>query len=83
MKVRKTTLEERLEIVNFVLGHDNYYKGAAEKYSVTYASVFQQAFKYNKYGESGLIDKRGRPSTTNRTKPLTLEEKQAIEIDKL
>lgn len=83
MKARKTTFEERLEIVNYVLGHDNYYKGAADKYSVPYASAYQWVSKYNKYGESKLSDKRGRPSTVKPIKELTSEEKQAIEIERL
>ena len=77
------TFEERLEIVNYVLGHGNDYKGAADKYSVPYASVYQWISKYNKYGESGLSDKRGRPSITKSIKELTSEEKQAIEIERL
>ena len=40
MKSRKTTLEERIEIVNYVLANDFDYKGAASKYSVPYASVY-------------------------------------------
>lgn len=83
MKARKTTFEERLEIVNYVLSHGNDYKGAADKYSVPYASVYQWISKYNKYGESGISDKRGRPSITKSIKELTFEEKQAIEIERL
>lgn len=83
MKARKTTFEERLEIVNYVLSHGNDYKGAADKYSVPYASVYQWISKYNKYGKSGLSDKRGRPSITKSVKELTSEEKQAIEIERL
>lgn len=82
MKSRKTTLEERLEIVNYVLANDNDYKGAADKYSVPYASIYQWVSKYNKCGEAGLSDRRGRPSTEP-VKELTTEEKQALEIEKL
>lgn len=83
MKARKTTLEERLEIINYVLANDNDYKGAADKYNVPYASVYQWVLKYNKYGENSLKDRRGRPSSFKHIKELTLEEKQAIEIEKL
>ena len=83
MKSRKTTFEERLEIVQYVLDNDNDYKGAAYKYSVPYASVYQWMTKYNEFGEDGLLDRRGRPSTAKPTKELTTEEKQAIEIEKL
>ena len=83
MKSRKTTFEERIEIVRYVLINDNDYKGAADKYSVPYASVYQWVKKYNECGEDGLKDSRGRPSSNSSTKELTLEEKQAMEIDKL
>lgn len=83
MKSRNTTLQERLEIVNYALSNNNDYKGAADKYTVPYASVYQWVKKYNELGEDGLKDRRGRPSSNCSTKELTLEEKQAIEIEKL
>lgn len=83
MKSRKTTFEERLEIVNYVLSNDNDYKGAADKYTVPYASVYNWVKKYNECGEDGLKDNRGRPSSNGPKKELTLEEKQTIEIEKL
>lgn len=83
MQARKTTLDERIEIVRYVLTHDNDYKEAADKYSVPYASVYQWVKKYNEFGEDGLSDRRGRPSTAEPIKELTTEEKQAIEIEKL
>lgn len=83
MKSRKTTIEERLEIVNYVLSNNFDYKGAADKYTVPYASVYQWVMKYNERGEDGLKDSRGRPSSNVPKKELTLEEKQAIEIEKL
>ena len=83
MKSRKTSFEERLEIVNYVLSNDNDYKGTADKYSVPYASVYNWVKKYNEFGEDSLKDSRGRPSSNCSTKELTLEEKQAMEIEKL
>ena len=83
MKSRKTTFKERLEIVNYVLDNEFDYKGAADKYSVPYASVYNWVKKYNECGEDGLKDNRGRPSSNCFTKELTLEEKQALEIEKL
>jgi transposase-like protein len=83
MKSRKTTFKERLEIVNYVLDNNNDYKGAADKYTVPYASVYQWVKKYNELGEDGLKDSRGRPSSNEPKKELTLEEKQALEIEKL
>ena len=83
MKSRKTTFEERLEIVNYVLSHDNDYKGAADKYSVPYANVFNWVKKYNERGEDGLSDSRGRPSSNEPKHELTDIEKKDIEIEKL
>lgn len=83
MKSRKTTFKERLEIVNYVLANNFNYKGAADKYSVSYASVYQWVKKYNEFGEDSLKDSRGRPSSNGPKKELTLEEKQTIEIEKL
>ena len=81
MKSRKTTVEERLEIVNYALS--NSVKEAADKYTVPYVSVYQWVSKYNERGEDGLKDNRGRPSSNGPKQELTLEEKQALEIEKL
>lgn len=54
MKARRTTFEERLEIVRFVLDHDKDYKLAAEKYTLPYSLVYQWTQKYLKYGEQSL-----------------------------
>ena len=81
MKSRKTTFEERLEIVDYALA--NSVKEAADKYTVPYMNVYQWVKKYNECGEDGLKDNRGRRSSNGPKKELTLEEKQAIEIEKL
>lgn len=83
MKSRKTTLEERLEIVNYVLANNNDFKGAADKYSVPYANVYNWVKKYNEFGENGLSDSRGRPSSKETKYELTDIEKKDIEIEKL
>lgn len=83
MKSRKTTFEERIEIINYVLEHDFDYKGAADKYSVPYANVYNWVSKYNKFGKDSIKDSRGRPSSKTSTKELTIEEKLIIENEKL
>jgi len=83
MKSRKTTLEERLEIVNYVLANNNDFKGAADKYSVPYANVYNRVRKYNESGEDGLSDSRGRPSSKEPKHELSDIEKKDIEIEKL
>lgn len=83
MKSRKTTLKERLEIVNYVLANNNDFKGAADKYSIPYANVYNWVKKYNESGEDGLSDSRGRPSSKEPKHELTDIEKKEIEIEKL
>ena len=56
---RKTTLEERKEIVDYCISHNNDYKGTASKYDVSYSQVYSWVKKYREKGEEGLEDKRG------------------------
>ena len=56
---RKTTIEERKEIVNYCIAHNKDYKGTAGKYEVSYGQVRSWVKKYNELGEDGLVDKRG------------------------
>lgn len=57
---RKTTLEERMEIVEYCLVHCRDYKGTASLYNVSYSQVYTWVKKYDTLGAEGLIDKRGR-----------------------
>ena len=56
---RKTTLAERMEIVNYCLEHENNYKQTAEVFDVSYTQVYQWVKKYQSSGEDGLVDRRG------------------------
>lgn len=56
---RKTTLEERKEIVEYCISHNNDYKGTAVRYEVSYSQVYSWVKKYREDGEEGLEDKRG------------------------
>lgn len=60
MAGRKTSFEERREIVEYCIGHNKDYKGAADKFDVSYYQVYSWVKKYNSDGEEGLSDKRGR-----------------------
>lgn len=40
--------------------HNRDYKGTAALYDVSHSQVYSWVKKYDKYGEEGLIDKRGR-----------------------
>lgn len=57
---RKTTIDERREIVEYCLSHDKNYKGAAEKYDVSYSQVYNWTRSYLASGLEGLKDNRGR-----------------------
>ena len=60
---RKTTLEERKEIVDYCITHGRDYKGTAFKYDVSYSQVYSWVKKYDESGEEALTDKRGRHKT--------------------
>ncbi|MCM1239038.1 MAG: helix-turn-helix domain-containing protein [Lachnospiraceae bacterium] len=60
---RKTTIEERREIVAYCLNHNRDYKGTADIYSVSYSQVYSWVKKYDAKGEEGLTDRRGRHKT--------------------
>ena len=59
MSARKTTIEERVEIVNWCLEHNKNYKEAASKFNCSYTQVYQWVKKYSENGKAGLSDKRG------------------------
>lgn len=58
-KGRKTSKEERVEIVEYCINIGRNYKEAAEKYKVSYNQVYKWVKKYDSNGDAGLIDKRG------------------------
>lgn len=60
---RKTTFEERKEIVNYCINHNTDYKNTAAKYDVSYNQVYSWVKKYNANGEKGLSDRRGHHKT--------------------
>jgi transposase-like protein len=59
-KGRKTTYDERIEIVQYCIEHENNYAETAEKYKVSYQQVYTWLKKYEEKGVEGLRDRRGR-----------------------
>jgi len=57
---KKTTKEERKEIVAYCLEHGKNYKETAEKYEVSYSQAYQWVRQYETRGEAGLEDRRGK-----------------------
>ncbi len=59
-KGRKTTLEERIEIVQYCIAHDYNYAETAEKYDVSYQQARSYTIKYKDGGVEALQDRRGK-----------------------
>lgn len=59
-KGRKTTLQERINIVTDHIESGMSYAETAEKYDVSYQQVYQWIQKYKANGVDGLVDRRGR-----------------------
>ena len=72
-KGRKTTQEERAEIVAFCIEHNKDYGLTVETYNVSYQQIYAWVRKYEEGGVDKLKDNRGR------TKP----EEEMSEIEKL
>jgi transposase len=58
-KVRKTTFEERVIIVEHCIEYGRDYGRAAEEHNVSYHQVYSWVKKYDEYGIDGLDDRRG------------------------
>lgn len=59
-KGRKTTQEERVEIVAFCIENGKDYGLAIEKYGVSYQQIYSWVRKYETKGAEGLTDRRGK-----------------------
>ena len=57
---RKTSLKERLEIVQYCMDHNLDYVQTASRYDLAYWQVYSWVKKYKTEGEEGLSDRRGR-----------------------
>ena len=77
-KGRKTTQEERAEIVAFCIEHGKDYPLTIQTYGVSYQQVYMWVRKYEERGIDGLRDGRGRTKPVeelNETERLKLENK--------
>ena len=57
---RKTTIEERKEIVRYCINHGRNYKDTAALFDISYSQIYSWVKKYDASGEEALSDKRGR-----------------------
>ena len=59
-KGRKTTQEERAEIVAYCIEHGKDYGLTVETYKVSYQQIYSWVKKYEEKGVNGLTDRRGK-----------------------
>jgi len=59
-KARKTTFDERIEIVKYCIANDKNYALTMKKYNVSYQQIYLWVRKYEQKGIDGLIDGRGK-----------------------
>ena len=64
-KGRKTTLEERAEIVAFCIEHGKDYGLTIKTYKVSYQQIYSWVRKYEEKGVRGLTDRRGKAKPEN------------------
>ncbi len=64
-KGRKTTQEERVEIVAFCIEHGKDYGLTIETYNVSYQQIYSWVRKYEEKGVEGLTDRRGKAKPEN------------------
>ena len=59
-KGRKTTFDERIEIVKYCIEHQNNYAEAAQKFQVSYQQIYTWTIKFENSGVEALQDRRGK-----------------------
>lgn len=59
-KARKTTFDERIEIVKYCIANDKNYALTMKQYNVSYQQIYLWLRKYEQKGIDGLIDGRGK-----------------------
>lgn len=79
---RKTTIEERKEIVEYCIEHNRNYKETASHYNVSYSQVYSWVRKYDKKGDDGLLDKRGHHKSDDELSELELLRRENVRLKK-
>ena len=78
---RKTTKEERLQIVRECISNGCNYGESAIRHGVSYQQVYGWVKRYRELGEAGLEDRRGRRKADQ--EPRSEVEKLQIEVEQL
>ena len=79
---RKTTQQERIQIVQYCLDHDKNYTQTAVKFNCSYQQVYSWTQKYLANGETGLTDKRGRHKEPKELSELELANRRIKELER-
>ncbi len=79
---RKTTYEERVEIVKYCLEHDRDIKTTASLYKCSYSQVRSWVLKYEADGEDGLVDRRGKRKTEDELTELEKAQRKIAQLER-
>jgi transposase-like protein len=80
MKSKRTTFEERLEIVNWVIANGMNYKEAASKFQIKYALVYKWTREYMKDGAEALKYKKRGPKSKSVVAEGSLSEIEQLKL---
>ena len=81
-KRRKTSFDERLEIVKYCLEHNRDIKNTASLYKCSYAQVRSWLRKYETKGEEGLEDRRGHHKKEEELSDLEKAQRQIARLER-
>jgi len=81
-KRRKTSFDERLEIVKYCLEHQRDIKNTAFLYKCSYSQVRSWVIKYEENGEEGLVDKRGKRKKEEELSDLEKAKRQIAKLER-
>ena len=81
-KSRKTTYEERIEIVKYCLDHDRDIKITASLYKCSYHQVRSWVLKYEEDGEDGLLDRRGKRKSEDELTELEKAQRKIAQLER-
>lgn len=79
---RKTTIDERKEIVEYCINHNRNFKDTAAKFDVSYSQVYSWVKKYDIHGEEALSDKRGHHKTDDEIDELERLRRENLRLKK-
>ena len=79
---RKTSCEERLEIVRYCLDHNKDIRNTASLYRCSYSQVYSWVRKYEKDGEEALEDRRGKRKKEEELSDLEKAQRRIAQLER-